>query len=421
MKTKTKKDHALELMEQGYGDPYIAQETGSTMSSVRTYRVAFNRSRLGNLITQSQEFRCRPIKKTKKAEKIFVALEIKDELDVCNEFNLTEKTLMYYKTLYRKQFGLRKKSRINFRELTFAQQVYIEGKQIEGPKISQVEIEQTKVEQAKVEEPKMEELKMEEPKKIEEVKLVENLIESIKDLEHESIKLKIGNNVHTFKIYTYDELGWLDFNYLIEILKKEIEFDINDPNLKIHNKYITTVQIDNKYINLLDVNALPNFASKLDDYTLMDSSVKLLTRNEGIFYRIRTILNVIELINVLQCELDQIGTSKIEVYETIECDLLHELEKKKYKGQKLIEKGTKLIEVLNERRVFKNDFVLKKVLRHTMADNQCTISSLNGVKNRLSTLLHCLYNKNYSPKSDALEEEWQIEIVERHLNGTEGQ
>lgn len=374
---KSKKDLAIELMEQGYNNDYICNATNSTMSSVKTYRVLFNKKQNGEItLTTPKEIKPKSNEKlSSKMKDVFIALETMIDEDILKKFNLSSKTLETYKTTYRKHFGLPHGARVKFNELSFAQQVYLEGKSLELPKTES---------------------------------------DSSKNINFRTSEIKIGNNKYLLDIYLHDGLEWVNFDQLIGYMKMEIKFNIEDPKLQLHEKYIESITVDGLLINLLDINAITMLGVKLGDYTVIDTGVKLTTESAGIFYRIKTIINAIELINVLLEELGQIGTSKLEVYEKIESDLLHELEDNKDNGENLIEISNKLVEVLNERRIHKNDFVLKNSIKNILNDNPNHQRTLCIIKSRLESLLFNLYNKKYNSKAKMLEEDWQKEIVEKH-------
>ena len=222
---------------------------------------------------------------------------------------------------------------------------------------------------------------------------------------HETV-FEVGNDTYTVDYYIDLEDGsvWFNFMTLLEIIKKENIFKPSTCETNISKRYFKSEVVDGATINLLDKNALIDFAKEINDFTLQSSIVKFLTQDYGYFYKFNSIVQALELSESYLRSIDE-QLHKIKAYDNCQSDILHEMDNNHNDSiEQRFERFERLESLRLARREVKNEFVLSHSVKGLFGYHKIEPKNINFMSVKLKENIMSLYNKVYNPRAEKLDD-----------------
>lgn len=225
---------------------------------------------------------------------------------------------------------------------------------------------------------------------------------------------QIGKDIHEIKFYLDSENGsmWFDFIHIMNVLVKEELINKDTFKTNIPDRYFMDGTMEGERLLLIDKMAIVELAKEVNDYTFLNASLNIcIGEIDNVFYKFNQILCTIKSIDGLISDIDR-KYEEVEAFNLAQLDTLHTYDNTSFlTDEQLLEISKRMLSIRTTRRDAKNEMVLSKTLRRLLAEQGMGVIALNNIKYKLDKLMDALYNKNYNPRVDKLED-WQKELIE---------
>lgn len=238
------------------------------------------------------------------------------------------------------------------------------------------------------------------------------------DFEKLETIFEIGNETYAIDYYKdlTDGTLWFNFMKIIEAIKKENVSKADLHSINIPKRYFRDEFIENKLISLIDKNALADFAREVGDFTLMSSVVKFITDDYNYFYKFGMIVESLELMENYIRNIDN-RYHDVRAFNDCQSDILHEIDNNQNDSmEERFNRFERLEALRHARREVKNELVLSQTIRGLFKYHNADARNINFMSTKLNQTLRALYNKNYNPRVERLDE-MQRDLVEKVVQG----